>query len=181
MPGTTRRDSNAFQASLAHPAACRVNLHGYDHGMRAAVLLMLVVSLSGCIAVLGYEPTPEELAAILRGEDPRADEFQPAARATTAPEPAPAATAQLDAPERGTVLRWRDSSTLVIEADGRAEVVALVGERALADHEAEQRALSSRMNLWTYGKAVRLTYPKRDASGGVIYRDGEGRLLARIE
>ena len=44
--------------------------------VRLLILACLSFCLSGCIAVLGYEPTPAELEAIKRGEDPRAGEAE---------------------------------------------------------------------------------------------------------
>jgi hypothetical protein len=139
--------------------------------------------------VIGYEPTPEELEALRRGEDPRAHESELAqvnepeqpARTTREGGQPPASMSQQPGPSQGIVLRWKDSATLVIEAAGAAEVVALAGEKPSADHDAEQRALNRRMNEWTYGMTVTLRYPTRDASGAVIYRDAQGQLVATIE
>ncbi len=157
--------------------------------MRYALLLVMSLSLTGCLAVIGYEPTPEELEALRRGEDPRAHENEQAqvnepehpARTTREGGQPAVATDQQPGPSQGIVLRWKDSATLVIEAAGAAEVVALAGEKASTDHDAEQRALNRRMNEWTYGMTVNLRYPTRDASGAVIYRDADGRLVAAIE
>lgn len=171
--------------------------------IRAMVRLLILVSLSfclsGCIAVLGYEPTPAELEAIKRGEDPRAGEAEREAErekaradqkgnAGESGEPTSrtnSTTYGVDpteaGPKQGTVLRWLDSATLVIEADSRRETVALPGVQASEDMAAEQTALNDRMDRWTYGKSVTLRYPLQNKQGDVIYRDSEGRLLANIE
>ncbi|MBX3475696.1 MAG: hypothetical protein KF754_15100 [Planctomycetes bacterium] len=151
--------------------------------MRVPALLVCVVLLcGGCMAVLGYEPTDEELEAIRRGEDPRANEGKPgnekpgpADNRPRAPEPEPD---RQPGPDRGVVLRWVDASTVVIEADARSMVVRIPGE--FASIEAESRAFNDRMNKWTYGTEVRLVYPLRDAGGQPKYRDAEGNLLAEI-
>jgi hypothetical protein len=153
--------------------------------MMRALILTLPLALGGCLAVIGYEPTPEEVEALQRGEDPRANE-QP--RQASGGEPArsventrPEPKEQPTGPADGTVLRWLDSATLVIEANARREVVALVGESVRTDLWDEQQALDERMNRWTYGKSIRLNYPRHTETGTTIYRDGEGRLLATIE
>lgn len=158
--------------------------------LRVLTCLCLLLSTAGCMAVLGYEPTPAELEVIRRGEDPRANEGEqkqgnagesaelnrerPVANNWNSAEQAPA-------PTEGTVLRWVDSATVVIEADARRETVALPGESAAEDFGEEQRRLDKRMNRWTYGTQVRLAYPTKNEKGEVIYRDGQGRLLAHIE
>jgi hypothetical protein len=157
--------------------------------MRVVALLLICLSLSGCLAVIGYEPTPEELEALRRGEDPRAHETEDAQvsvpehrhRTTREGGQPPASTNPEPAPHTGIVLRWKDSATLVIEAAGAAEVVALAGEQPSRDRDTEQRALNRRMNEWTYGMTVNLRYPTRDASGAVIYRDAQGQLVAAID
>lgn len=147
----------------------------------------LIMVLSGCLAVLGYEPTPAELEAIKRGEDPRANESRSSETGASQPQdPAdaveqPASAEQSPGPLRGTVLRWIDSATVVVEAEGAREVVALAGEATRESAFEEQTALDDRMNRWTYGSAVTLTYPVKDARGETVYRDSEGRLLAHIE
>ena len=167
--------------------------------VRLLILACLSFCLSGCIAVLGYEPTPAELEAIKRGEDPRAGEAEREAErekartdqngnAGESGEPTTrtnSTTYGVDpkevGPKQGTVLRWLDSATVVIEADSRRETVALPGVKASEDLAAEQNALNDRMDRWTYGTPVTLRYPLQDKRGEVIYRDSEGRLLANIE
>lgn len=145
------------------------------------------------MAVLGYEPTPEELEAIRRGEDPRANEGKepPPSNAPAAngrPRRPPDnravpddATPAETGPASCVILRWLDSATVSVEAEGRREVVALAGLSAQEDAASEERALSDRMNRWTYGTAARLRYPLKDAKGQVVYRDTEGRLLAALD
>lgn len=145
------------------------------------------LALSGCMAVLGYMPTDAELEAIRRGEDPRANEDKPAD--TQAPTHKPMPTHKPDTieipvdqapgPVEGTVLRWIDCYTLVIEAEGRRQTVLLQGPK-LATHEAEAHALDGRMNDHTFGTIVRLGYPLRDKQDKPIYRDARGNLLAKI-
>jgi hypothetical protein len=158
-------------------------------------LILLSLATSGCMAVLGYEPTPTELAAIRRGEDPRAGEEERTAERREARErrekegnAGESATSEPryeeDAepgPTEGTVLRWLDSATVVIEANAQRETVALAGETAHADSGEEYIALDDRMNRWTYGTPVRLTYPVKDQQGRPIYRDTRGRLVATID
>jgi hypothetical protein len=43
---------------------------------RLLTCVCLLLLMTGCMAVLGYEPTPSELEAIRRGEDPRANEAE---------------------------------------------------------------------------------------------------------
>lgn len=158
--------------------------------LRLLTCLCLMFAATGCVAVLGYEPTPAELDAIMRGEDPRANESERkqgnAGESAQIDRDRPAANnwngaGQAPAPTEGTVLRWVNSVTLVIEAAERRETVALAGESALDDYQEEQRRLDERMNRWTYGSQVRLAYPTKDEKGEVIYRDQQGRLLARID
>lgn len=154
---------------------------------RLLYALPLIFVLSGCMAVLGYEPTPAELEAIKRGEDPRANEGEN--RETTGnagqpgeePEEPRYAREQEPGPADGTVLRWMDSATVVVEAGGAREVVAIVGESKRDSAFDEQVALDDRMNKWTYGSYVKLSYPVKNDEGGTIYRDAEGRLLALID
>ena len=157
---------------------------------RFVYALPLIFVLSGCMTVLGYEPTPAELEAIKRGEDPRANESE--ARETegnagqpgeepTEPEEPRYAGEQEPGPEQGTVLRWMDSVTVVVEADSVREVVTLVGESPRESAFDEQVALDERMNKWTYGAFVKLSYPVKNDEGATIYRDAEGRLMAIIE
>lgn len=153
--------------------------------VRCACLLILPL-LAAC-TVLGYEPTEAELEAIRRGEDPRANEKPREGNAGETPAGEKSSPnretprEQPPGPEKGTVLRWVNSATLVIEAGGKRETVALPGEAPLPDGWDEERRLDERMNKWTYGTQVKLTYPTRDDKGGVIYRDGNGRLVASIE
>lgn len=147
----------------------------------------LVLLTSGCIAVLGYEPTPAELEMIRRGEDPRANENDSVDTTGNAGEGGtetvePTNTVeQKPGPEQGTVLRWMDSATVVVEVDNRREVVSLVGEKARESAFDERVALDDRMNKWTYGTWVRLSYPLTDNEGAPIYRDPQGHLLATID
>jgi hypothetical protein len=145
----------------------------------------LVLSLGGCMAVLGYEPTPAELEAIKRGEDPRAGEGSrnTAGQAGEPEEPGQSdpETTRRPGPSEGTVLRWLDYATLVIEADGNREVVHLADEVPPESVPDENALLDERMNRWTYGSFVRLTYPLSDPEGATIYRDADGRLLARLD
>ncbi|MBX3460796.1 MAG: hypothetical protein KF696_12685 [Planctomycetes bacterium] len=151
---------------------------------RLCCLIMLPL-LASC-TVLGYEPTPEELEAIRRGEDPRANEQprqgnggeQPEGRDPQKPREAP--VDQPPGPLSGIVLRWVNSAVLVIEAEGKRETVALAGEAPLEDGWDEERRLDERMNKWTYGTQVTLEYPTRNGKGETIYRDGHGRLVAII-
>lgn len=150
----------------------------------------LILLTSGCMAVLGYEPTPAELEMIRRGEDPRANEDE--ARDTTGnagegetrpgePEQPRIPRQQQPGPAGGTVLRWMDSATVVVEVNDEREVVRLAGERPRDSAFDEQVALDDHMNKWTYGAWVRLSYPLRGDDGSPIYRDAEGRLLATID
>lgn len=173
------------RALLVHPA----RLTSFSM-KRLLYALPLIFALTGCMAVLGYEPTPAELEAIRRGEDPRANEGdsrettgnagQPANEAGEPEEPA-YSPEQTPGPEQATILRWLDSATVVVEADGAREVVALFGESVRESAFDEQVALDDRMNKWTYGSYVRLSYPVKNDEGDTIYRDAEGRLLAVIE
>ncbi len=144
----------------------------------AVFLLPFVFALTGCLAVLGYEPTPDEIEAIKRGEDPRANEDRRTAGESES-EPAteqPVFTADQDepGPAAGTILRWVSAREVIIEADEKRERVA----RADAEPGDDLDAL---MNRYTYGTPVRLGYPVTDSEGGTVYRDGQGRLLATIE
>ena len=143
------------------------------------------------MAVLGYEPTPSELDAIRRGEDPRANESErkqgnagesseSGANAEGPRKPNYAAPVDEPAPQEGTVLRWMDSATLVIEAGDKRETIVLQGTTVPEDFGEERRLLDERMNEWTYGTPVRLTYPVTDDKGEVVFRDDQGRLLATI-
>lgn len=144
------------------------------------LICCLALLLSGCMAVIGYYPTEEELAALRRGEDPRANEG--ARRESTGGQPEAAAPAADEAaPSSGKVLRWIDSATVAIEANSRREVVALAGYSKPADAEEERRAKDRHMDRWTYGKAVTLSYPLRDGQGSTLHRDGEGRLMALLD
>lgn len=163
--------------------------------MLRVLCLPLVLLASGCMTVLGYEPTPAELEAIRRGEDPRAGEEERMAERREARErrekegsAGESASREPEykegaepGPAEGTVLRWLDSATVVIEANGQRETVALAGETAHADSGDEYIALDDRMNRWTYGTTVRLTYPAEDKQGRPIYRDSRGRLIATID
>lgn len=156
---------------------------------RLAVLLICPLLLAGCAGVIGYEPTEAEAAAIARCEDPRANEQPREANGGEATDPETGRVVrpkeppidQPAGPSEGTVLRWVDSATLVIEAGAKRETVVLVGEVTLQDGWEEQRLLDERMNKWTYGTAVKLKYPTRNEEGKPIFRDGQGRLLAVIE
>ncbi len=152
------------------------------------ILLLVLPLLGGCMAIIGYDPTDEELDAIRRGEDPRAHENnQPADNSVQGnrqgqggqPDRPKAEAEQLPGPGEGTVLRWMDASTLVIEAESRREVVKIQGDEFATTSE-ESRALNDRMNTYTYGTLVRLTYPQTGSEGKPVYRDAEGNLLARI-
>lgn len=146
-----------------------------------ALPLLLVLSvLGGCMAVLGYEPTPSELEAIKRGEDPRANEGhgdERTAGESVGNDSQPREDKAIfepdhsDGPGRGTVLRWIDAETLVIEAGGRRETVNVLNRG---------NDLEALMDAYTYGRDVELTYTTKDARGEVIYRDEQGRLLANI-
>jgi hypothetical protein len=160
--------------------------------IRTLILASLALSLSGCMTVLGYEPTPAELEAIRRGEDPRANENarrqqgnagesrEQSGKGDTQPSAMNPQGDRNEGPAEGTVLRWIDSATVVIEADSHRETVALVGRKALDDLGREQDALDAHMERWTYGTRVQLQYPVKDKQGEVIYRDADGRLLATI-
>ncbi|MCB9895479.1 MAG: hypothetical protein H6839_13610 [Planctomycetes bacterium] len=159
--------------------------------VRSLICLCLILLTSGCMAVLGYEPTPAELDAIRRGEDPRANESErkqgsagestDTGQTTESPRKSTYTTPTDEpAPQEGTVLRWMDSATLVIEAGDRRETVLIQGASVSEDFGEEQRQLDERMNEWTYGTPVRLTYPVKDDKGEVIFRDEQGRLLATI-
>lgn len=148
-----------------------------------AMAAFLLPLLGGCMAVIGYEPTEAELEAIRRGEDPRANEGkepkpennQPANNSRQPEVPQD----QKQGPDQGTVLRWVDARTVVIEAEERSQVVLIQGDK-FETVEAESRAFNDRMNQWTYGTAIRLTYPVKDKAGKPVYRDAEGNLLAEI-
>jgi hypothetical protein len=145
------------------------------------------------MAVLGYEPTPAELEMIRRGEDPRAGEDERRAEAAERREKEGAAGESREkgepayvegaepGPAEGTILRWLDSATVVIEANERRETVALAGQTTKPDSGDEYAALDERMNRWTFGTPVRLAYPVKDKQGRPIYRDERGNLLATIE
>ena len=177
------------ECPFPEPAACRARCVGYHSGMiRTIICVCLIMLTSGCMAVLGYEPTPSELEAIRRGEDPRATEAEIRERnagessesTSTERDPVFAARSDDPAPLEGTVLRWMDSATVVIESGDRRETVALPGIEPSEDFGEEQRLLDDRMNRWTYGSNVRLSYPVKDDKGEVVYRDSQGRLLATI-
>jgi len=143
------------------------------------------------MAVLGYEPTPAELAAIQRGEDPRAGEDERretrgnAGESETRDPPKPKEPGFSDdrtpGPSEGTVMRWLDSATLIVEVGLDRETVTLFGEKPLENTFHEQDALDARMSRWTFGTYVRLSYPARDQQGKPVYRDDRGRLIARID
>lgn len=151
--------------------------------------LVCLLGLPGCAAVLGYEPTPQELDAIMRGEDPRADDApteQPAsvessneprmtAGAPNTPEPVQPETA----PATATVLRWRKWNVVIVETDGAREEVVVLGQKKPANAFAEQSALDRNMNDYTFGATLTLEY-ESDADGKPIYRDAQGRLIAKI-
>ena len=151
--------------------------------IRYLIALPLILVLGGCMAVLGYEPTPAELEAIKRGEDPRANEGEDERTAgesgvaedgeTGGPreERSVVEPDQDGGPSQGTVLRWMDAETLVIEADSKREVVLVANT---------SNDLDALMDKYTYGTTVRLSYPNKDARGEVVYRDAQGRLLANI-
>ena len=147
-----------------------------------ALSALIVLVLSGCMAVLGYNPTEAELEAIRRGEDPRANEGKagPAPDGKPAEEKPALPAEQTPGPATATVLRWLDASTLSIEAEGRRQTVLIQGDN-FATTEAAARALDARMNAHTYGSSVRLAYPVKDAAGKPVYRDAQGNLLAVIE
>lgn len=147
---------------------------------RLAPLLLVLAALSGC-TVLGYVPTDAELEAILRGEDPRANEDEAAPKPKPRPPPAPPEVTGEAGPSRGTVLRWIDAATLVIEADDRRERVRLFRVTVPADPARAERALDQAMNRYTYGAAIRLRYPGRTRKGETVYRNAEGDLIATIE
>jgi hypothetical protein len=144
-------------------------------------------------------PTDAEVDAIMRGEDPRADEDNPApqpkpragtgrqprettGRPTRNPQPRPEVVPESDepAPSQGVVLRWMDAATVVLEAGGKREIARVAGasvpkgfsEAADAKREAEERM--------PYGTRVSLEYPNLGTDGKPKYRDPEGRLLARV-
>lgn len=143
------------------------------------LICCLALLLSGCMAVIGYYPTEEELAALRRGEDPRANEG--ARREGAAGQPAEPIAVSIDgAPRTGKVLRWIDSATVAIEAGGRREIVALAGRSRLADLNEEREAVSRQMDRFTFGMPVALTYPLTNAEGQAVHRDAEGRLIAAI-
>lgn len=153
--------------------------------MRLTLLIaaLLLPLLGGCMAVIGYEPTDDELEAIRRGEDPRANEGSnppannaPANNQPRQPEPE---VEQTQGPAEGTVLRWVDASTVIIEAENRSHVVRIAGDK-FETTEAESRAFNDRMNKWTYGTVVQLSYPLKDKQGNQLFRDSEGNLLAQI-
>ena len=166
--------------------------------LRLLILLGLVAATSGCMAVLGYEPTPAELEMIRRGEDPRAGEEERNAerrearerreKEGTAGESSEAASREPKydegaepGPAEGTILRWIDSVTVIVEANAKRETVQLAGETVRENESDEWLALDDRMNRWTYGTQVRLTYPVKDKQGNPIYRDSRGNLIATIE
>lgn len=159
---------------LTSTACCKARLR-YDSEMRVLLLLLMLLS-SGCMAVIGYIPTDEELAAIRRGEDPRAGE-RPAPAAVAEPETPPPQPA---GPETALVLRWVEADKLIVEAQGRRQTVLIQGDN-FASEAARERALNERMNRHTYGAGIRLVFPLRDAAGATIFRDSQGNLLARIE
>ncbi len=148
--------------------------------------LLCLPLLAGCMAVLGYNPTPEELEAIKRGEDPRARERQPVKDGARADggkgveKPPEAPRDQQPGPATATVLRWTSSATLTVEAEGRLMVVALPGVETPADFAAAERARMNAEDAFPYGTAIRLSYPVKDRAGKTIYRDADDRLLAEI-
>ncbi|MCL4729267.1 MAG: hypothetical protein KJ044_02365 [Planctomycetes bacterium] len=145
-----------------------------------AMLALLLPLAGGCMAVLGYEPTPEELEAIRRGEDPRANESRAPKPANNAPANSPEQqTPQDTAPSEGIILRWIDAVTVVIEAENLSHVVRIPNQR-FATLEAEAAAFRERMDRYTYGTAVRLVYPVKDKLGRPVWRDEEGNLLAEV-
>jgi hypothetical protein len=157
--------------------------------LRVLICLSLALATSGCIAVLGYEPTPAELEMIRRGEDPRAGEEERRekrgnageSRETTENSEPEYSKEDAPGPAEGTILRWIDSATVIIEANGHRETVMIAGETPREDAFDEQAVLDDRMNRWTYGTSVRLTYPVKDKDGQPIYRDSRGNLIATID
>lgn len=149
--------------------------------------LLCLPLLAGCMAVLGYNPTPEELEAIKRGEDPRARERHPAKDGTRADggkgveKPPEVPKDQQPGPATATILRWTSSATLTVEAEGRLMVVALPGVDTPADFAAAERARMNAEDAFPYGTAIRLSYPVKDKAGKTIYRDADDRLLAEIK
>lgn len=145
---------------------------------RLLIALPLALMLSACMTVLGYEPTPAELEAIKRGEAPRADKGEQAEVNKPGDESRKPAKDkpifepdQSAGPSEGIVLRWIDSSRVVIEADSKSETVILASGRG---------DLDTLMDTYTYGTAITLTYSQKDAQGQTIYRDENGNLLADI-
>ena len=135
------------------------------------------------MAVLGYNPTEEELAAIRRGEDPRAGEASRKAGARPEKAPAEAETApekQAAGPAHALVLRWFEAGRVSVEVEGRRLTVLIQKDEFASEAEAA-RALDLRMTTYTYGTRVKLTYPVRDAQGNTVFRDAQGNLLAIIE
>jgi hypothetical protein len=157
--------------------------------LRALICLSLALATSGCMTVLGYEPTPAELEAIRRGEDPRAGEDERREKRGNAGESGetvdktePESPKEgAPGPNEGTILRWIDSATVVIEANEQRETVLIAGEAPREDMSDEQAVLDDRMNRWTYGTSVRLSYPVKDKQGQPIYRDSRGNLIANID
>lgn len=160
--------------------------------IRFIVIVAVLPLLAGCMGVIGYYPTEEELEAIKRGENPRAKANQPArdgkagdsgksARrdgGNVEPTPPPE---QTPGPVRGVVLRWVSAASVNIEAEGRLHVVVIPGVVVPQEYSAAERARMNAEDEYPYGTAVILTYPRRDAAGKTVYRDNEDRLLAKIE
>jgi hypothetical protein len=151
--------------------------------LRALICLSLALATSGCMTVLGYEPTPAELEAIRRGEDERREKRGNAGESgETVDKTEPESPKEgAPGPNEGTILRWIDSATVVIEANEQRETVLIAGEAPREDMSDEQAVLDDRMNRWTYGTSVRLSYPVKDKQGQPIYRDSRGNLIANID
>lgn len=167
------------------------------------LLCLLLLLPCGCGKVLGYYPTEEELAAIQRGEDPRANEStEPRARPTEEPRdrstsgglesdsgriPAspdaprqPAEEAQAG-PASASVLRWVDCSLVIVEAEGRRERLRLAGVSVPRDFVEAQEALEQARQDYPSGTRLSLSYPQKNSDGkSVVFRNAEGELLATI-
>lgn len=167
------------------------------------LLCLLLLFPCGCAKVLGYYPTEEELAAIQRGEDPRADEgAKPGTRPAEEPRnrnssgglesdsgrnPAsPGSPGEPDAtpqagPTSASVLRWVDCSLVIVEADGRRERLRLAGVSVPRDFVEAQTALEQARQDFPSGTRLTLSYPQKGNDGkSVVFRTAEGELLATI-
>lgn len=170
---------------------------------RLAVLLCLLLPC-GCGKVLGYYPSEEELAAIQRGEDPRANE-------SGTPKPKPKENERrrddsggLDAtprergpnsggaggagdeardagPAGGVVLRWVDCTMVIVEAEGKRERVRLAGAKLPDDYTEANEALNAMREKYPGGTKLLFIYPVKSPDGKTtIYRNKDGDLLAQI-